>query len=33
MGCFTSKSDEPKIRIYDCAPPGDDSARSYYFVY
>ena len=25
MGCFSSKSDEPKIRIYDCTPPGDDS--------
>ena len=24
MGCACSKSDEPKIRIYDCTPPDDD---------
>ena len=24
MSCLCSKSDEPKIRIYDCTPPGDD---------
>ena len=24
MGCLCSKSDEPKIRIYDCTPAGDD---------
>ena len=24
MGCLCSKSDEPKIRIYYCIPPGDD---------
>ena len=23
MGCICSKCDEPKIKIYDCAPPGD----------
>ena len=24
MGCLSSKSDEPKIRICDCTPTGDD---------
>ena len=24
MGCLCSKSEEPKIKIYDCGPPGDD---------
>ena len=24
MGCFFSRNDEPKIRIFDCTPPGDD---------
>ena len=24
MGCLCSKSDEPKIRVYCCTPPGDD---------
>ena len=24
MGCLCSKVDEPKIRMYDCTPPGND---------
>ena len=24
MGCLFSRNDEPKIRIFDCTPPGDD---------
>ena len=24
MGCFFSRNDEPKIKISDCTPPGDD---------
>ena len=24
MGCLCSKVDKPKIRMYDCTPPGND---------
>ena len=24
MGCLFSENDEPKIKIFDCTPPGDD---------
>ena len=24
MGCFFSRNNEPKIKIFDCTPPGDD---------